>query len=148
MTLVSLTDCCHLLAIDPRDPQTIIPVPTNLRIDVNNADAASLCALPGIGPNLASYGSRGRSGSLVAFGQDQNQQAMTELGQAAQIETQRENQNKVAKAEAKQGNQALGSTLGGLAGGAAAGAMYGSSAGPWGTVIGGVIGALAGGLFD
>ncbi len=98
----------------------------------------------GIGPNLASYGSRGRSASLVAFGEDQNQSALNELGQAAAAETARENKNKLAKAEAKQGNQALGSTVGGLAGGAIAGAMYGSAAGPWGTVIGGVVGALAG----
>jgi len=80
----------------------------------------------------------------VAFGEDQNQEALKELGQASAMETERENKNKIAKAEAKQGNQALGSTVGGLAGGAIAGAMYGSSAGPYGTLIGGVIGALAG----
>jgi len=98
----------------------------------------------GIGPNLANYGSRGRSPSLVAFGQDQNQEALGELGQAAAIENDRENKNKIAKAQAKQGNQALASTVGGLAGGAIAGATYGSAAGPWGSLIGGVVGALAG----
>lgn len=98
----------------------------------------------GIGPSLAAYGSRGRSPSLAAAGQSEETLATNELGQAAALETQRNDANKRAAAEAKQGNQALGSTVGGLAGGAAAGAMYGSSAGPWGTVIGGVIGALAG----
>lgn len=102
----------------------------------------------GIGPNLANYGSRGRSPSLVAFGQDENQEALSELGQAAAIQTDRDNKNKIAKAQAKQGNQALGSTIGGLAGGAIAGATYGSAAGPWGSLIGGVIGALAGNLFS
>jgi predicted lipid-binding transport protein (Tim44 family) len=101
----------------------------------------------GIGPNLASYGSRGRSSSLAAFGQDQEQEATQELGAAAAMETQRNVANKQTETQRKQGNQALGSTLGGLAGGAAAGAMYGSSAGPWGTVIGGVLGAIAGNFF-
>lgn len=102
----------------------------------------------GIGPSLANYGSRGRSPSLVSFGEDQQAEATSELSQAAAIENQRNAQNKVAKANAKQGNMALGSAVGGLAGGAIAGATYGTAAGPWGSLIGGVLGAVAGGLFD
>lgn len=99
----------------------------------------------GVGASLASRGRQ--QPNLSTFGQGQEQQAMDELGAASSMETARENNNRRAKAEAKQGNQALGSTLGGLAGGAAAGAMYGTAAGPWGTLIGGVLGALAGNFF-
>lgn len=102
----------------------------------------------GIGPSLSSYGSRSRSPSLAAFGEDQQQEATQELGVAAADETKRNDANKIATAQAKQGNQALGGTLGGLAGGVAAGAEWGSAAGPWGTLIGGVVGALAGNLFS
>ncbi len=101
----------------------------------------------GVGANLASQGRRSGTG-LAEFGQDQQQQATQELAQAAEMENRRNASNKLAKAQAKQGNQALGASLGGLAGGAAAGAMYGSAAGPWGTLIGGVLGAVAGGLFE
>lgn len=98
----------------------------------------------GVGANLASYGSRGRSPTLAAFGEDQQAEATNELGQAADIENRRNIANKQARAQAKQGNSALGSTVGGLAGGAIAGATYGSAAGPWGSLIGGLVGALAG----
>lgn len=98
----------------------------------------------GIGPSLASYGTRGRSPSLAAFGQSEDQQATSGLQSDAAAETQRNDANIKNAAAAKQGDQALGSTVGGLAGGAVAGAEFGSAAGPWGTVIGGVVGALAG----
>lgn len=43
----------------------------------------------GIGPNLATYGSRGRSPSLVSFGQNEQDMADQELGSAATQETRR-----------------------------------------------------------
>lgn len=94
----------------------------------------------GVGASLASYSGP----TLAAYGQDQMNQGMSELGQAAQEETQRNAQNKVLAAQEKQSKQQLGSTLGSLAGGALAGAEWGSAAGPWGTIIGGVLGGLAG----
>lgn len=121
----------------------------------------------GVGPNLANYGSRGRSPSLAAYGQDQMAEADRDLAGVAKEESQRNAFNTQAKAAAKQGNMALGSTLGGLAGyalgsgggaavagaagagaSAAAGAEAGSAIGPWGTLIGGVVGALAGAFFS
>ena len=100
----------------------------------------------GIGASLAN-GKRGVGTPLVEQGLGQQKKAIGELTTAAGEEARRNAQNTMLEAEAKQGNQMLGSTIGGLAGGAAAGAMYGSAAGPWGTVIGGVLGALAGSLF-
>lgn len=90
----------------------------------------------GVGASLANYGSKSRSSSLTAFGEDQQTQATQELGVAASMEGARNNQNKMARAQAKQGNQQLG---------ASSGAMIGASFGPWGALIGGVVGALAGG---
>jgi predicted lipid-binding transport protein (Tim44 family) len=90
----------------------------------------------------------GVGASLASIGQSQKKEAIQMLGESARQDEAREAQNTIAKAQARQGNQALGSSLGGLAGGAAAGAMYGTAAGPWGTVIGGVLGALAGSLFS
>ena len=94
---------------------------------------------------MAGYGV---GASLATIGQSQKREAIQELGAAAQQEERRNAENTLAKAQAKQGNQALGGALGGLAGGVAAGAAYGSAAGPWGTVIGGVLGALAGSIFS
>ena len=99
----------------------------------------------GIGASIANAGKRPVGTPLVAQGLDQQKEAIGQLTTAAGEESQRGAKNTMLEAEAKQGNQMLGSTLGG---GAAAGAMYGSAAGPWGTVIGGVLGALAGSLFD
>ncbi len=90
----------------------------------------------------------GVGASLASIGQGQKKEAIQGLAEAAREDDQRQAQNTIAKAQARQGNQALGSAVGGLAGGAAAGAMYGTAAGPWGTVIGGVLGALAGSLFS
>jgi len=101
----------------------------------------------GIGASIANASKRPVGTPLVAQGLDQQKEAIGQLTTAAGEETQRNARNTMLEAEAKQGNQMLGSTLGGLAGGAAAGAMYGSAAGPWGTVIGGVLGALGGSLF-
>ena len=101
----------------------------------------------GIGPNLANYGSRGRSPSLVSFGENQQDTATQGLGAAAQEETQRNASNTMRAAQAKAGNEQLGGAVGAL-GGAAAGAEWGSVIGPWGTLIGGVLGAVAGGLFS
>lgn len=101
----------------------------------------------GIGPNLANYGSRGKSASLTSFGASEQGEATAELGAAAGIEQKRNASNEVAAAQRKQGNSAMASTVGGLAGGAVAGAEFGSAAGPWGTLIGGVVGALAGNYF-
>lgn len=98
----------------------------------------------GVGANLATYGGRGKSPSLSAYSEDVQKEAIGELGQAAQEETHRNAQNKVAEAERKQSNQAMVGAIGGLAGGVAAGAMYGSAAGPYGMLIGGVLGAIAG----
>ncbi len=101
----------------------------------------------GIGASIANAGKQGYGASLVEQSLAQQKEAIGQLTTAAGEETQRNARNTMLEAEAKQGNQMLGSTLGGLAGGAAAGAMYGSAAGPWGTVIGGVLGALGGSLF-
>lgn len=101
----------------------------------------------GIGASLANTGKRGVGTSLVEQGLGQQKEAIGELTTAAGEEARRNAQNTMLEAEAKQGNQMLGSTLGSLAGGAAAGAMYGLAAGPWGMVIGGALGALAGSLF-
>ena len=90
---------------------------------------------------------RGIADSLVGEGSSQQSQATRELGVAAGEETKLNAENKMRKAQAQQGNQALGGTLGGIGGGALAGAEFGSAAGPWGTMIGGIVGALAGGLF-
>lgn len=102
----------------------------------------------GIGPSLANYGTRGRSPSLAAFGQSEQAEATGEIAKAADLETKREDENKVAKAQARAGNMQLGATVGGLGGGALAGAQFGSAAGPWGTLIGGLVGTIAGGLFS
>jgi len=93
----------------------------------------------GIGPNLSTYGSRGRSPSLAAFGENQQDTATQGLGAAATEETQRNASNTMRAAQAKAGNEQLGGTIG---------AEWGSVIGPWGTVIGGVLGAVAGGLFS
>lgn len=90
----------------------------------------------------------GIGGSLASYGMNQQMEATQQLGRVADDESRRNAQNKLNKAQAKQGNQMLGSTLGALAGGAFAGAQYGSAAGPWGTLIGGVVGALAGNLLS
>lgn len=102
----------------------------------------------GIGASIANAGKRGVGTSLVEQGLGQQKEAIGELTTAAGEEARRNAQNTMLEAEAKQGNQMLGSTLGSLAGGAAAGAMWGSAAGPWGTVIGGVLGALSSSLFS
>lgn len=90
----------------------------------------------GVGASLANYGVKGRSNNLATQGQDQQKEATEQLGAAAALEGNRNRQNKMAKAQAKQGNQQLGST---------AGATIGSAFGPWGTLIGGIAGALIGG---
>jgi hypothetical protein len=101
----------------------------------------------GIGASIANAGKRPVGTPLVEQGLGQQKEAIGMLTTAAGEEARRNAQNTMLEAEAKQGNQMLGSTLGGIAGGAAAGAAYGSAAGPWGTVIGGALGALAGSLF-
>ena len=75
-------------------------------------------------------------GSLATYGQDQKREAVQQLGQAADQESERNRGNKMMAAQRKAGGQQLG---------ASAGAMAGSAFGPWGTVIGGVVGAIAGG---
>lgn len=75
-------------------------------------------------------------GGLATYGQGQKKEAIQDLGEAANQESDRNQRNKMMSAQRKAGNQQLGAT---------AGAMYGSTFGPWGTVIGGVIGAIAGG---
>ena len=70
----------------------------------------------GVGANLANYGSRGRSPSLASAGMDQQAEATKELGAAATAESKRNAQNTLSRAEAKQGNMALGAQLGGMAG--------------------------------
>jgi hypothetical protein len=102
----------------------------------------------GIGASIANAGKRPVGMPLVEQGLSQQKEAIGQLTTAAGEEARRNAQNTMLEAEAKQGNQMLGSTLGGLAGGAAAGAMYGSAAGPWGTVIGGALGALSASLFS
>ena len=101
----------------------------------------------GIGANLSTYGGRGRSGTLSAYGEDVQREATQELQAASDEETRRNVKNTQIVAQNKAGNQQLGGAIGGLAGGAIAGAEWGSAAGPWGTLIGGVVGAIAGGLF-
>jgi hypothetical protein len=78
---------------------------------------------------------------LAGMASDQQQQAMTMLGQAAQQQAAREQANKVARQQQKQGAAGL----------AASGAMTGlqvSGGNPWGAVIGGVVGYFAGGGAD
>lgn len=93
----------------------------------------------GIGASLSSYGARARSPSLAAFGQDEESQAMGEMGQAASLETQRNAENTRLAAQDKAGKQQLGATLGAMAGNAVLPGLGG--------VIGGLFGGLAGGLF-
>lgn len=93
---------------------------------------------------MANYGV---GASLASMGQQQQSQAMQALGEAADLESQRNAANKRAEAQNKAGMQQLGGTLGAL-GGAALGAQYGTALGPWGALIGGAVGAIAGGLFS
>lgn len=88
--------------------------------------------------------SYGIGANLASLGQSEERQGLDELRVAANEESQREAQNTLLRAQARQGNEQLGGTIGGLAGGAIAGAEWGSAAGPWGTLIGGVAGALLG----
>ena len=88
----------------------------------------------------------GVGASLASLGQGQKSEAMEVLGQAADVETRRNAQNKMLEAQEKAQRQQLGSTVGSLAG-AAVGAKYGSIGGPWGSLIGGLVGAVAAGAF-
>ena len=74
--------------------------------------------------------------SLASYGQGQKREAVEMLGKAADVESERNQRNKIMAAQRKAGGQQLGATTGALAG---------SAFGPWGTVIGGAIGAIAGG---
>lgn len=88
----------------------------------------------------------GVGASLASMGQGQKQDAMEVLGRAADVETNRNAQNEMLRAQEKAQRQQLGGTVGSLAG-AAIGAQYGSVGGPWGSLIGGLVGAVAAGAF-
>lgn len=82
----------------------------------------------------------GIGGGLADFGQGQQREALGALGQAANMEAQREQDNKALAEQERAGKAQLGSTLGAMAGFA-----FG---GPVGAMIGGVVGGLGADLFD
>lgn len=92
----------------------------------------------GIGAAVANARKRPLGPSLVEQGLGQQKEAIGELTTAAGEEAARNARNTMLEAEAKQGNQMLGSTIGSLAG---------SAFGPVGSVVGGALGAIGGSLF-
>lgn len=80
---------------------------------------------------------------LAGVAQQREAEAMRMLGQAAEMEARREEENRARRSAAEAGNVSLGTTVGGAAG-YAIGAQIGSVGGPWGTVAGAVLGGLAG----
>lgn len=84
----------------------------------------------GIGASIANAGKRPVGMPLVEHGLGQQKEAIGQLTPAAGEEAQRNAQNTMLEAEAKQGNQMLGGTLGstlGSAGGVLAGTLIGGS---------------------
>lgn len=75
---------------------------------------------------------------LIGAGQGYRRMADAALGQAAELETVRQNDNRMAKAARKQ------SQIGGAASGAATGAYIGSAFPGWGTAIGAGVGGIIG----
>lgn len=99
---------------------------------------------------MATRGIGGGFADLPAYGVSVGKESLGLAGQAAQLEQQREAQNKQIVAANRAANVSLGSAAGGAIGyaaGASMGASYGSSAGPWGAAIGAVVGGLIGALF-
>jgi hypothetical protein len=84
---------------------------------------------------MAGYGV---GATLLSQGQGQQQQAVQEMGEAAQQEQQRNVFNQQQEVSRKAGNAQLGAT---------AGALVGSALGPLGSMIGGVLGGVASKLF-
>ena len=88
-------------------------------------------------------------GGLAGAGLDQENEATQQLGDAAQVETNRNIENQRIVQQNRSSNMQMGTTGGMAAGwavGAANAAAWGSNAGPYGAMIGGVLGGLMGGL--
>lgn len=99
---------------------------------------------------MASYGV---GASLAGMGVQQEQNATQMLAEASRQETDRNNKNKMIKAENKTSAESLGGTVGAMVGAGgvelgAAGAEFGMVGGPMGALIGGTLGAIAGGILS